>query len=73
MDITITGDNVNFTWVSDNGEHEGLISLQWLKQNCYSEETLDKKRMDAKPTVAPKVFGRVNILILSSITPGTSP
>ena len=53
-----TDDNVNFTWVSDNGEHEGFIPLQWLKQNCYSEETLDKKRKAAKPTVASKVFSK---------------
>ena len=49
------GDNVKFTWLSDNGEHEGYIPLQWLKQNCYSEEVLEKKRKAAQPTVAPKV------------------
>ena len=56
--VTLTDDNVNFTWVSDNSEHEGFIPLQWLKQNCYSEETLNKKREAAKPTVAPKVFSK---------------
>ena len=53
--LTSIDDVVKLTWLSDNGEHEGFIPLQWLKQNCYSKETLDKKRKGAEPKVAPKV------------------
>ena len=48
-------DALRLTWRSDNGEHEGYIPLQWLKQNSYSEATLEEKRKSAKPKVAPKV------------------
>ena len=52
-------DVVRLTWLSDNGEHEGFIPLQWLKQNCYSKEALDKKRKGAEPKAAPKVTIRI--------------
>lgn len=64
MHATNVGDNVSFTWLSDNGVHEGFIPLQWLKQNCYSEEALDKKKRGAQPTVAPKVTITLDNLLL---------
>jgi len=48
-------DNLRLIWKTDDSEHEGFIPLQWLKQNCYSEEELVKKRRGAEPKMAPKV------------------
>ena len=61
-------DTLRLTWRSDNGEHEGYIPLQWLKQNSDSEEALEEKRRGAKPQMAPKVhrFNHTSIVSSSS-------
>ena len=50
-----TGDNVEFTWQASVGKHKGYIPLHFLKENCYSNETLKTNGKSDRMTVAKMV------------------
>ena len=37
---------MELTWQARVGEHKGFIPLQFLKENCYSDETVKRRNKD---------------------------
>lgn len=50
-------DRLHIEWSSDDSalNHTGQISLQWLKDNCYSPTSLKKRLNEIEPKYATKV------------------
>ena len=51
LSIIHTGDRLNLVWSNPHGDHEGYVDLKWLKENCYSDISLQERRCKSTPLV----------------------
>ena len=50
---------MELTWRTSAGEHKGFVPLQFLKENCYSDEVTKRKKFRPDEMVAAKMVGHV--------------
>ena len=52
---------MELTWHTSAGEHRGFVPLQFLKENCYSDEIIKRNGKKIRPNevAAAKMVGYV--------------
>ena len=48
-DVHMDGDHLRMFWTEDVDQHTGEHSIEWLKENAYSDEILAKRAAEARP------------------------
>lgn len=57
--LTENQENLQLTWEYE-GDHQGEINLQWLRENCYSEAA---RRADSQKRVIQPHLGEVRVYL----------
>ena len=60
------GDRLALVWSNPHEDHKGYVDLEWLKENCYSDTSLQERRQKSTPrvTVSSWILGVKSYTVL---------